>query len=361
MSHFLVKGPRAARRGSRWRALARSAALLCVVCGWSTTLRGQVTGDSVARWTRALQSGTLDEKVTAVDGLSRMQVQALSRETVQALLAELNRVHQALLSGANVTIPGTSEDHSDYYVSLVGIVAGMRTPEAALALVPAVAVSSGVERRVARYGGDAVVEPLVDLVTRRLSDDDALETLGLVWFWADSTGSPLSDASRSQILATLGAAAMTGEHRQMLGVLGALREMGNPSLLALAQVLRAVAAKQGDIGHSTVFTLDEEVLPTLSTAAAARTNPALVQGIRRMVGAICGVPATGRRHGTCQSSINDVATAERHFENGQYGPARNVYASVADKLIRAKDSGDFTVAEYALLTGDLATLLARTW
>ena len=315
----------------------------------------------MVRWTSALQSGTDAEKTAAVDGLSRLPAQTLPRGTVLALLSELGRVHQGLLNGTAVTILGAEEDHGEFYLQLVLTIAELRTPEAALALVPAIAVSGSVERRVARYGGDAVVAPLIALVERRYSDDDALETLGLLWFWADSTGSALSDGSRSMILSTLGAAAMTGAHRQMLGVLGALREMRLPSLLAMAQVLRTVAVAQGDVGHFTVYELDNDVLPFLTAAAASRTDLQLVQSVSRMLAAICGLPTTGRRQGTCQSATNHVATAARHFENGRYGPARNVYGSAAAELKRAADSGDLTPAEYAMLSGDLLALLARSW
>jgi len=293
--------------------------LLAFVSAGTEAAGAQTPADSIARWTQALQSGSDSAKIDALDRpsgvLAGMPAQQWPRATQTALLAELNRLHAALLSGVGVT-PGTAEDHGEYYMTLAGMVAGLRTREAALALVPAVEVGTGIQQRVARYGGEDVVVPLVALVAKRYSEDDALETLGFVWFWADSTGSALSDASRGLIVSTLVAAAAS---------------------------------------------LDGEILPAMSAAQAAQSNMALVQGIARMVAVICSNPSTGRRLGTCQATTNDVATASKHFDARRYGPARSVLTTVAERSQRAKDSGEFTAAEYALLTGDLAALLGRSW
>ncbi len=341
------------------RTLARTIFGLVLLCGWSPAARAQT--DSVALWTVALQSGTVAAKQLAVDGLSRIPTVSLPTLTVQALIGELNRVHQALMVGADPGTPDLSEDHSDYYTSLVGIVVGLRTPAAALALVPAIEVSGAAQRRVARYGGDTVVAALANLVAKRFSPDDALETLGLVWFWSDSTGSALSDASRSTIIATLAASALTGDDEDMLGVSAALRDVKNPSFLALSQVLRGVAVAQGSLGLFTVHRLDEDVLPVLTAAAATRSNAELVRAIGRMAAAACASPASGQRRGLCQSTSNQLANAATHFDLGQFGPARNVYSSVADKFASARNDGTFTAAEYALISGDLVTLLGRSW
>src|SRR6185312_8243913 len=162
----------------------------------------------------------------------------------------------------------------------------LRTTDAALALVPAVEVSSAVEHRVARYGGDSAVTLLANLVGQRHSPDDALETLGLVWFWSDSTGSALSDASRGRIITTLTSATATGDDEDMLGVSAALRYAQDPAFLALAQTLRAVAAAQGTLGAFTVQRLDGSVFPALTAAAAARPTSALVTAIPQLITAV---------------------------------------------------------------------------
>jgi hypothetical protein len=344
----------------RWVS-ARSAVSLLVLCLWSSSLRAQAVGDSVAIWTSGLQGGTSQARAAAVAGLARTPASTLPASTVSAVLGELSRVNQALLAGSDPGMPDTPDDHGEYYMSLVGIAVDLRTPDAARALVPAIAVSGAVQRRVARYGGDGVVAPLLDLITRRYSRDDALETLGLVWFWADSAGGPLSDASRSQIVEALTASALTGDDDDMRGVSAALREIKNPSFLALAQVLRGVAAAAGVVGDWSVQRLDQDVLPAMTAAGAARTNLALVDGTQRMLTAICSTSATGHRNGVCHSSSNDLTNAARHYSNGQFGPARTVFSTVANRFQSAKNDGTFSPAEYALLSSDLATLLARSW
>lgn len=338
--------------------------LLAFLSVGTETLAAQTSADSIARWTQSLQSGSDSAKIEALDRLAgmlaRMPAQQWPRATQAALLAELNRLHTALLSGVSVT-PGTAEDHGEYYMTLAGVVAALRTREAALALVPAVEMGTGIQQRVARYGGDAVVAPLVALVAKRHSVADALETLGLVWFWADSTGSALSDASRGLIISTLATAAASGEDSQILGATAALDRMKNPSLLPLAGVVRSATVAQGGLGNFARSDLDGKIIPALSVAQAARSNLGLLEGLARMVAVICASPSTGQRHGTCQSTTNEVATALEQLNAGRNGPARNMLNAIADRLLRAKGSGDFTGTEYALLTGDLAALLARPW
>ena len=338
--------------------------LLAFISVRTEILAAQSPADSVARWTQALQSGSDSAKIEALDRLAGMlagmPAQQWPRATQTALLAELNRLHTALLSGVSVA-PGTAEDHGEYYMTLAGLVAGMRTREAALALVPAVEVGTGIQQRVARYGGDDVVAPLVALVAKRYSVVDALETLGFVWFWADSTGSALSETSRGVIISTLAAAAASGEDSQIMGATAALGRMKNPSLLPLASVMRNATIAQGGLGNFARGNLDREIIPALSAAQSARSNAALLEGVARMVAVICASPSTSQRHGTCQSTVNDVATSAEHLSAGRNGPARNVLNTITDRLLRAKGSGEFTDTEYALLTGDLAALLARPW
>lgn len=317
--------------------------------------------DSISIWTNALQSGDAAAKGAAVDGLSRVSTSALPPGTQQALLVELNRVHAAYLNGTDPGMPGTSEDHGDYYMRLVGIVTDLRSQDAALTLVPAIEVSGTVKRRVARYGGDSAVVLLVDLIGRRNHPDDALETLGLVWFWSDSTGSTLSEASRGRIVLALTGAAATGDDADMLGVSAALLYMKDPAFLALAQNLRSVAAAHGATGAFTVQRLDRDVLPALTVAAAARSNAALVSAIPQLIAAACSTTSNTRRQGVCQSVANAVDNASKHFASGMLDQARQEYSTALDKLARAKDAGVISAPEYALMSGDISALLLRSW
>ena len=354
MSTWLVS-----QRGVAQRWLRQVAIGVFVAAVPVSTAIGQA--DSISIWTTALQSGTPAAKAAAVDGLERTSAASLPTATAQALVAELNRVHAALLRGGDPGTLDAPDDHSGYYLQLVGIVTELRTTDAALALVPAVEVSSAVEHRVARYGGDSAVTLLANLVGQRHSPDDALETLGLVWFWSDSTGSALSDASRGRIITTLTSATATGDDEDMLGVSAALRYAQDPAFLALAQTLRTVAAAQGTLGAFTVQRLDGSVLPALTAAAAARPTSALVTAIPQLITAVCSTTSSSERNGTCQSAGNDVANAGAHFAGGQFDQARQEYGSAAEKLARARDAGVFTAAEYAVMSGDIMALLARSW
>ncbi len=316
--------------------------------------------DSIAVWTTALTSGTPSERRAAVDGLVA-QTGNLPPSAAQALVAELNRIHAALLAGVATETADDSTEHSGYYFKLVGIVADFRTTESAIALVPAIEVSSGVQRRVARYGGDSAVVLLVDLITRRYSRDDAIETLGLTWFWADSTGNPLSDASRTRIISSLAAAVSSSETQDWLGAARAIRPNGGPAFLALAQALRRSAANSAGAGAYVVAKLDQEIIPDLTASAATRSISQLITSIPQMLAAVCGPAATGERLGVCKSSSNVVGAAAAHYESGQLGPARQEFASVSDRLARAFADGLFSTGEYALLNGDLAALLGRSW
>ena len=322
---------------------------------------GQAGADSVTAWTARVQSGSLVDRANALRKIGAIPTPALPTETHRVLIAELNRLHQALQSGLPLGAPGEdAEVIGDYYMDLVGVVATLGTREAKLALVPAVAVSVGIAQDVAQLG-DTAVAVLLPLLQRRNSDDAmvVLETLGHVWFWADSTGSPLSDRSRAQVLAALTTAATSGIHDDMLGMQGALMAVRDPGFLPLAQRVREFAATRGVLGHSTDYTMEHEVIPQLTTLAASRSTASLVKGFARMVTAVCGNDAAGRRKGACQSLTNDVAAASDHLANGRTIPARNGFESIGQKIDHAYADGAVTDAEHALLAGNVTMILKR--
>lgn len=324
-----------------------------------TRAYAQALPDSIARWTRVMQVGTLLARDSALTRLAVLPQETLPAETRRVLVAELNRVHQATLSGAAYGAPGEAVGLiADYYMDLVAVVARFGTQEARLALAPAVAVSVGISQQVAQLG-DTGVAVLMPLLRRRYNEQDVLETLGLAWFWADSTGSPLSDRSRAQIVAALTAAGFSGLHTDLLGIQGALRAIHDPSFLPLAQSVHDLAAARGVIGRSTVVTMEDEVIPSLTALAASRSLASLSSGFARLVAAVCGNAAAGRRKGACQSITNDVAAASDHLAKGQTTPARNVFNSVAKKIDSAYADGAFSDAEHALLAGNVAMLLQR--
>ncbi len=309
-----------------------------------------------------MQMGTLAARDTALARLAALPVAVLPAETQRVLVAELNRVHQAIQAGTAPGAPGESEERfGDYYMTLVGVVANVDTPEAALALVPAVSVSGGVARRVAQLGDTAVALLIQQLQSVTQPDDHValFQSLGLAWFWADSTGSPLSGRSRTQIVAALTAAGLSGVFSDMLGFELALLAIRDPGFLPLAQRVHDFAATQGVLGRSTVVTMEDEVIPKLTLLAASRSPAALASGLARLVTAVCGTDAAGRRQGACQSLANDIAEALRHLTDGQTTPARKGFESAAKKIDNAYADGAFNDAEHALLAGNVAMLLQR--
>lgn len=348
-----------------WRLTWRSSLLVTL---WSalllpTTATAQASADSVTAWTRTMQVGpTLAARDAALAKLASLSAARLPAETRRVLVAELNRVHLALKAGTAIGAVGEDEEgFSDYYTTLVLVVAAIETPEAALSLVPAVAVSGGVARQVAQRGDTAVALLAQQLLHAVQPDEHAalLESLGLAWFWADSTGSPLSDRSRAQIVAALSSAALSTTYADMVGMEVALRAIRDPGFLPLAQRVREFALTQGVRGRGTVVSIEDDVIPPLTTLAASRSPSSLAQGLARLVTAVCGNDATGRRNGACQSLTNDVAAASNHLANGRTTPARNGFESVSKKIDRAYAEGAFSDAEHALLAGNVAIVLQR--
>lgn len=348
-----------------WRPTWRSS---LVVTLWSslllpTTATAQASADSVKAWTVTMRVGpTLASRDAALAKLASLSAATLPAETRRVLVAELNRVHLALKAGTAIGAAGEDEGaFSDYYTTLVLVVAAIETPEAALALVPAVAVSGGVARQVAQRGDTAVTLLIQQLQRAEQPDEHAalLESLALAWFWADSTGSPLSDRSRAQIVAALTTVALSGSHDDMIGLQLALEWIRDPGFLPLAERVHDFAATRGVLGRSTVVTMEDDVIPSLTALAASRSPASLANGLARMVTAVCGADARGRRNGACQSIANGVVAASNHLVNGRTTPARNGFESVSKKIDKAYADGAFGDAEHALLAGNVTMVLQR--
>ena len=348
------------RRRAWWSDLLVAIAVAVVA---PTTVSAQATADSVAYWTRIMQVGpSLAARDEALAYLSNIPPRQLPAETQRVLIAELDRVHRALKAGTDVGAPGEiPEAFDEYYETLVLVVGTFGTKEAALALLSAVAVSSGVSRQVAQLGDTAVALLIQQLYSATEADEHmgVFQSLGLAWFWADSTGRPLSDRSRAQITAALTTGALSGAHGDMLGVDIALEAMRDPAFLPLAQRLHDFAATQGVLGHSTEVNTRLDRIPELAARVASRSTASLAAGLARIGTAVCGNDAAGRRQGACQSITNDIATASGHLAKGQTTPARNGFESVGRKIDDAFKAGAFSDAEHALLAGNVAMVLQR--
>lgn len=329
-----------------------------------TMAAAQVPVDSVPIWTRTVQVGpSLAARDAALSKLASLRPTSLPAETQRVLIEELNRVHQVMKTGGTVSDPDqNSEAFAEYYDTLVMVVSAFETREAALALLPAVAVSAGVSASVVMQLGDTVVSLLVQQLGSTTEDDDhiaVLQTLGYAWFWADSLRSPMSDRSRALLTAALTSATGSGSVPDMLGVDLALLVIGDPAFLPLAQQLHDVAATAGYFGQPVERGTRGSTIPGLAALAASRSTTSLATGLARIVTAVCGNDAAGRRNGACQSIANDVAAASTHLSSGRTTPARNGFESVGKKIDKAYADGAFSDAEHALLAGNVAMVLRR--
>lgn len=328
-----------------------------------TIAAAQVSADSVPIWTRTVQVGpSFAARDAALSKIASLRPTSLPTETQRVLIAELNRVHQVIKTGG-VSDPGQDpEDCAATYDTLVMVVSALETREAALALLPAVAVSSGISASVVMQLGDTVVSLLVQQLSSTTEGDDhiaVLQTLGYAWFWADSMRSPMSDRSRALLTAALTNTTNSGSVPDMDGVDLALQVIPDPAFLPLAQQLHDVAVKVGYFGQGIERSTRFDRIPGLAALAAARSPASLAAGLSRIVTAVCGNDAADRRNGACQSIANDVAAAIGHLAKGQATPARNDFESVGKKIDLAYADGAFSDAEHALLAGNVAIVLKR--
>ncbi|MBI2407609.1 MAG: hypothetical protein HYV19_04835 [Gemmatimonadetes bacterium] len=342
------------------RNLIIGAACLVVAVGMGAPVASaQQPQDSVAVWAQRIRTGTPTEKALAVDALLEVPAAALSADVGRALVDELNRVAVAIRTGIAGATPDSADDHGNYFASVATLVARLDTPEASLALVPAIGISRGIQRRVARRG-DLVVAPLVAATRVPTDQVDALETLGLVWFWADSTNAPLSVVSRSQILTTWLAAVQQDTGSALLGVAGAVEMAGDPSLTPLLVVGTITASRAGAFGQYVLSTVIQPALDTLQDRQATQSGLDLLRDTQRLAEALCA-GAEGNRRGLCESVSNELEVGARHLREGRPGPARNVLGDVFEACRRAREKDVISDTEFALLTGSLGALLARPW
>jgi hypothetical protein len=320
-------------------------------------MRAQASPASIAAWTRTLRSGSLQQRSDALADLLRGPASALPPDTRDAFIAELNRLHVAMVTGIPPASPGEGDLLADYYMSLVSTVTELRTPEAALALVPAVAVSGGAARRVARLG-DAGVDAVLPLLARRYEVSSMLETLGLAWFWADSTHAALSDLSRARIVSAFLAAAASDSSDSYLGVMTAVENTGDPSFLPLLTSMRDRVDTLGAAGAVVASMLRTMVIPTL-TARAATTSPAsLASAVDRILQAIC-TPGSAGRNGACESMTNDMARARRSIAMGQLREARTALATLSKHADGGVRAGVLQRLEHELVAGNAALITSR--
>ncbi|HLM67580.1 MAG TPA: hypothetical protein VK358_08645, partial [Longimicrobium sp.] len=253
-------------------------------------------------------------------------------------------------------IPGIEElgyeDLGEYYLSLATMVYAFDTPAARLALAQSAGGSAGMQRRAARAGDEAI-----PLLAERIRDGyepgDALETMAFAWFWADSTGAPLSERSRGIILDHLFAASRGNGYELLRSLPVALGHARDPLLLPLA---RETLARLG-AGEQAVWSeMANEAIPAMEAAASRMPAEALAGRLNRSVGAICSDAAPGARNGACRAMRNLAETARGHIRAGRTGPASEVLSALTARAAQALAAGALSADEHALIRGG-ATLL----
>ncbi len=250
-----------------------------------TPLPAQTLADSVAGWTTTLENGTLLQRVTAVAHLAHVQLGALPPASRSALAAELARLNDAMLN--NQPIDGApdlgSEGFGEYYLDLATTVARFNTPEATRALILSVGVSFGTERKVAELGDEAV-PVLADMIDHHYQSGDALETLALAWFWSDSTGAPLSDASRLTIVRRLAAGTHSDQYGTLVSMKTALGLIGDPAYLPIAQRFASdLAGTEANLARR----VRVESIPALKRTAGLLTRANLLDKTGRILSLLC--------------------------------------------------------------------------
>ncbi len=279
------------------RAIRSTIFALAALALGRTPLPAQTLADSVSAWTATLESGTLLQRVTAVAHLADVQLAGLPPATRSALTAELARLNDAMLK--NQPIDGApdlgSEGFGEYYLDLATTVARFNTAEANRALILSVGVSLGTERRAAEMGDDAV-PVLADMIDHHYQSGDALETLALAWFWSDSTGAPLSDASRLTIVRRLAQATHSDSFDVRLSTETALQEIKDPAFLPLAGAFTgAMAGPEPNIARL----LRVEATPALDSAGALLSRASRLDKTGRILRLLCGAPDSAPPAATC--------------------------------------------------------------
>jgi hypothetical protein len=333
----------------------------------------QASPQSIAAWTQKLRSGSLLERADALAELTRGPVATLPPATRLALVAELTRVHAALLAGKPIGAPDDGELVTDYYMELVDAVAELRTPEANLALAPAVAVSGGIARRVARLG-DVGVNAVLPLLRRGYETSSMLETLGLAWFWADSTHARLSDRSRARIVTAFTAAAASDSLEPILGVMVGAENAADPVFLPLATSLRDRVSPLGGAQTVAASMLTTTTIPKLTALAAARSPADLARGAARAISALCTPRDAGDdEHGEgardqsgqdghssrCAALARDFSAVSRSIQLGRIAEARTTLRALGRAIEQAFAARELTRPERDLLAGNVSILLAR--
>jgi hypothetical protein len=318
----------------------------------------EAQADSIAVWTEILRSGTLVQRVQVAGKLAAEDPASLPAATQEAIVAELVRINESLLYDRPIKGLDAldSESFGEYYLDLAVTAAGFGRPEANRALVLSVGVSRGMQRRAARLGDEAI-PLLTEMIARDYQPADALETLALAWFWADSTGAPLADESRRVILEQLTSA--TGSERYSLrrAATTALELTGDPAFLPLAEHYRSSALEAGE--RLIAADLETDAIPALEGAAANLSAEELGVRSQRLLQLTCSAPAGGAETDVCAWLEERFEGALRDLRAGRVAAAKEALQAVVERVGAAAAAGALSADEEALIAGGARKLLRR--
>jgi hypothetical protein len=340
------------------RTCSSAALVLLALCAAAVPAVAQVPADSIPAWTARLQTGTLDGRAGAAGKLAAQDPASLPAATRTALIAELSRVNRSLRETG--TVEGAydlgGETFAEYYLDLVITVSHFRTPDAVNALVHSVGVGRGVQRRVARHG-DAVVPELTGLVRSGHQRGDALQTLGLAWFWADSTQATLAPESEVLILDAFVLASTSDDYALLRATGDALVLSGEPAFLPLVELVEARAVQEGH--NFVLLAVRQRAAPALTRIADRVTPAELAQRVARVVGATCRRAAPGAGRTACESAHAQLTSARADLSARRTAAARARLQAVVEQTGRARGAGALTEAEHALIAGGAGLVLDR--
>ena len=335
-------------------------ALTCAACTprARAEAEAEAQADSIAVWTEILRSGTLVQRVQVAGKLAAEDPASLPAATRDAIVAELVRVNEALLYDR--PIDGLdeldSESFGEYYLDLAVTAAGFGSPEANRALVLSVGVSRGTQRRAARLGDEAI-PLLTEMIERDYQPADALETLALAWFWADSTGAPLSDESRGVILDQLTSATRSERYSLRRAASTALQLTGDPAFLPLAERFRTSAWEAGE--RLIAADLETDAIPALEGAAANLSVEELGVRSQRLLRLTCTRAATGPRMNVCAWLEERFEGVLRDLQAGRVAAAREALEAIVQRAGAGAATGALSADEEALIAGGARRLLGR--
>lgn len=327
-----------------------AALVACVVLS-SAPVRAQGSVDSISVWTRMLATGTADDRAVAVARLG--EAATLPPETENAIIAEMHRVNDKLL---HVSEPW-DEAMSEYWMALAILTSRIPRRDARLELIPAIGISTGMGRRVATLGDDAL-PGLLRVIASGVDVPPALNALGYVWFWADSTGSALTDVTRASIVHAWMDAVVAGDtaYHLRLGVQDGIEAAGDPALVPLLNIILNMPSVSDD---PVLFERTWRARERLAARARGLPLPNLLGTVERATRALCRADVPAARKIYCDQLRATFGGLAKHVDAAQAKPARDDLDALVDITERARMWETITEYERQFVIDDIDLIGAR--